>query len=91
MRSICWVAGLGSKIAERTDRFRYSQPIEPTTLEEGVLSFAKRVNCRECLIVGRGHCRGERDAPQFILKAGAVMEDSSIVLDKWLMAVWIAK
>jgi len=27
MRSICWVAGLGSKIAERTDRFRYSQPM----------------------------------------------------------------
>jgi transposase-like protein len=36
----------------------------------------------------RWHCREKHDAPQFTLKTGTIMEDSPIVLDKWLMAMW---
>ncbi|HSU59854.1 MAG TPA: IS1595 family transposase [Bryobacteraceae bacterium] len=36
----------------------------------------------------RWHCRQGHDAPQFTLKAGTVMEDSPIGLDKWLTAMW---
>jgi hypothetical protein len=56
-------------------------------LQEAVLSFVNRVNCRECLVIGRGHCRGERDAPQFLSAAGIATEDSTIGLDKWRLAV----
>src|ERR1700690_3381220 len=36
----------------------------------------------------RWHCREKHSAPQFTLKAGTIMEDSPIGLDKWLMAMW---
>ena len=36
----------------------------------------------------RWHCRAKHEAPQFTLKAGTVMEDSPIGLDKWLTAMW---
>ncbi len=36
----------------------------------------------------RWHCREGHKAPQFTLKAGTVMEDSPIGLDKWLTAMW---
>ena len=36
----------------------------------------------------RWHCREKHDAPQFTLKTGTIMEDSSIGLDKWLTAMW---
>src|SRR5688500_14055843 len=37
----------------------------------------------------RWHCRQGHDAPQFTLKAGTIMEDSPIKLDKWLLAMWM--
>lgn len=36
----------------------------------------------------RWHCRAKHDAPQFTLKAGTIMEDSPLGLDKWLTAMW---
>ena len=37
----------------------------------------------------RWHCREKHTAPQFTLKTGTLMEDSSIGLDKWLTAIWM--
>ncbi len=37
----------------------------------------------------RWHCREKHNAPQFTLKTGTLMEDSSIGLDKWLTAIWM--
>jgi len=36
----------------------------------------------------RWHCRAKHPAPQFTLKTGTIMEDSPIVLDKWMTAMW---
>lgn len=37
----------------------------------------------------RWHCREKHQSPQFTLKTGTLMEDSSIGLDKWLTAIWM--
>lgn len=37
----------------------------------------------------RWHCREKHQSPQFTLKAGTIMEDSPIGLDRWLTAIWM--
>lgn len=37
----------------------------------------------------RWHCRAKHSSPQFTLKTGTVMEDSPILLEKWLPAFWL--
>jgi hypothetical protein len=37
---------------------------------------------------GRWRCRSRHDDPEFTLRTGTVMEDSSLSLDRWLIAMW---
>src|SRR5579864_7262291 len=34
-------------------------------------------------------CYGKHEKPKFSLKTGTIMEDSPIILDKWLTAMWL--
>ena len=37
----------------------------------------------------RWKCYGKHPKPQFSVKVGTIFEDSSLGLDKWMMAMWL--
>src|SRR2546422_10161664 len=71
---------------------------DPTNCREYLVAhrWSNGVTCPRCgsrniLFLekyNRSHCRQKHDGPQFTLKTGTAMQDSPIVIDKRLTAIW---